>query len=411
MHLLIKKTEQVKTTKILLFTILFSCLLFSCEEKKSNGTKDSLSTNDTLTDQNGDSSVIKSSTPVKFDPKFDQVTRVISGVKQDKGSTLASIDTSTSWKSFSASFDSSWALIESKRFSKMTEWRTTELADVNSSSTNVFYPFSGPDVLNAFILFPKAKTYTLMALEPIGELPDFNKMNEKQKQEYYLSIEVSLNDLLKKSYFITKNMLNDLQKHKVNGTLPLMCLFLKRTGNTIIDIKNIGIDTTGKTFERSDTMKYKGSRGVRIDFLAKGSNEIRSVYYFKCDLGDEGIKANKGLARYLQNMGTVHTYLKSASYLLHYKEFNTVRNTIFEKSDCIVQDDSGIAFRFFDQTKWKIQLYGKYAKPVVDFPHIKEPDLQMAYEKDSTIKALPFELGYHWGTRANNMLKATRLTK
>ncbi len=403
----------MKTTRILLITILSALLLFSCDEKKNDKTNqnDSLTAGDSIVDQNsGDTAVIKSA-PVKFDHTFDQITRVLSGVPQEKGSTLTSIDSSASWKSFSTSFDSSWALIENKRFSKMTEWRNAELVDVNTSSTDVFYPFSGPDILNAFILFPKAKTYTLMALEPIGELPDFNKMTEKQKQEYYLSVELSLNDLLKKSYFITKNMLRDLQKHKVNGTLPLMCLFLKRTGNTIVDIKNIGIDTTGKVFERTDSMKYKGSRGVRIDFLVKGSNELRSVFYFKCDLGDEGIKANKGLAKYLQNLGTVHTYLKSASYLLHYKEFNTVRNAIFDKSDCIVQDDSGIAFRFFDQTIWKIQLYGKYAKPVVDFPHIKEPDLQATYAKDSTIKPLPFELGYHWGTRANNMLKATKIVK
>jgi hypothetical protein len=400
----------VNTTKLLLLTVLFSSLLFSCEEKRNTGAKDSLTASDSVTDTNpDDTAVAKKKESLIVDKKYDNTARLISGIKQETGSNLASVDTTASWKLFSSSFDSSWALIEDKRFGKMRDWRTAELVDANATNTSVFYPFSGPDILNAFILFPKAKTYTLLALEPIGELPDFTKMTEKQKQEYYLSVELSLNDLLKKSYFITKNMLRDLQKHKVNGTLPLMCLFLKRTGNTIVDIKKIGIDTTGVAFERTDSTKFKGTKGVRIDFLAKGSNEIQSVYYLKCDLADSGIKANKGLEKYLQNIGTVHTYLKSASYLLHYGEFSTVRNTIFDKSDCIVQDDSGIAFHFFDKEKWKIQLYGKYAKPVADFPHIKEPDLKAAYEKDSTIKALPFELGYHWGTRANNMLKATRI--
>ncbi len=403
---------KTKATRTFLLGLLLSSLLFSCDEKRNVGINqiDSLVTGDSITDENTqDTSGVKTSGPVKFDKKYDQIARAISGIAQEKGSALAATDTTASWKSFSTSFDSSWALIQGKRFSKMVDWRNSELADVNTSTTDVFYPFSGPDVLNAFILFPKAKTYTLLALEPIGELPDFAAMSEKQKQEYYISVELSLNDLLKKSYFITKNMLRDLQKHKVNGTLPLMCLFLKRTGNTIVDIKNVGIDTAGKVFERADSIKFKGSKGIRIDFLVNGSNELRSIYYFKCDLGDDGIKANKGLGNYLKNLGTVHTYLKSASYLLHYKEFTTVREAIFSKSDFIVQDDSGIAFHFFDQKKWKITLYGKYAKPVVDFPHIKEPDLQVAYQKDSTIKPLPFELGYHWGTRANNMLKATRI--
>ena len=402
----------MKTTKIFFLTFIFSVVFFSCEEKRNSGTsKDSLNSDETIVDTDpNDTASIKSEKALVFDKKFDQLARVISGIAQEQGSSLSAIDTTKSWKSFSASFDSSWALIEEKRFEKMRDWRTAELSDVNTSSTNVFYPFSGPDILNAFILFPKAKTYTLLALEPIGELPDFATMSEKQKQQYYFSVELSLNDLLKKSYFITKNMLRDLQKKNVNGTLPLMCLFLKRTGNTIVDIKNVGIDTSGQVFERVDSIKYKGSKGVRIDFLVKGSNELRSVFYFKCDLGDAGIKANKGLGKYLQNIGTVHTYLKSASYLLHYTDFSIVRNTIFDKSDAIVQDDSGIAYHYFDKEKWKIQLYGKYVKPVVDFPHIKEPDLKIAYEKDSTAKELPFELGYHWGTRANNMLKATRLT-
>ena len=401
----------MNTTKLFFLSLIFTLVFFSCEEKRNAGkSTDSIATEDGLVDTNPeDTASMKGQKPLVFDEKYDQLARVLSGISQKEGSPLAVIDTTKSWKSFSASFDSSWALIEEKRFEKMREWRTAELSDVNTNATNVFYPFSGPDILNAFILFPKAKNYTLLALEPIGELPDFNSMSEKQKQQYYFSVELSLNDLLKKSYFITKNMLRDLQKKNVNGTLPLMCLFLKRTGNTIVDIKNVGIDTSGVVFERSDSSKYKGSKGVRIDFIVKGSNEIRSVFYFKCDLGIAGIKANKGLDNYLKNMGPVHTYLKSASYLLHYVDFSTVRNIIFEKSDAIVQDDSGIAFHYFDKEKWKIELYGKYVKPVVDFPHIKEPDLKVAYEKDSTIKALPFELGYHWGTRANNMLKATRL--
>ncbi len=397
-------------TKLTLLALL-GCMFFSsCEEKKNTTS----SSNDTISA----SGEIRSDSihrrkapekPLEFDHQYDHNVRVLSGIPQPQGSTLASIDTTESWKAFSFSFDSSWALIEKKRFSKMRDWRNAELTDVNASDNSVFYPFSGPDVLNSFILFPNAKTYTLLALEPIGELPDFKTMTERQRQEYYLSIEVSLNDLLKKSYFITKNMLNDLQKNKVNGTIPLMCLFLKRTGNTIVNIQAVGIDTSGNVFDRADTSKYKGTKGVRIDFVTQESNELRSVYYFKCDLGDAGIKANKGLSKYLQNMGTVHTYLKSASYLLHYKDFSTIRNIIFDKSDFIVQDDSGIAYRYFDKDKWQIKLYGKYAKPVADFPHIKEPELKEAYAQDSTITDLPFELGYHWGTRENNMLKATRL--
>jgi len=389
----------VKEIKIILFVVVIVGCFYSCENEKKTSSSVLADTKDSVDE-------VKST--MKFDSSFDKTVNVFSGIKQSSENEFSYIDTTAGWRNFASGFDSSWALIDEKRFSKMKVWRDAELTDLNAMSTNLFYPFSGPDILNAFILFPNAKAYTLLALEPIGDLPDFKKMTERQRQEYYLSVELSLNDLMNKSYFITRNMLKDLQKHKVNGTLPLICLFLKRTGNTIVDIKKIGIDSSGSIVQRNDTNKFKGTYGVKVDFITKESDDVRSVYYFKCDLADTGIKYNKGLSRYLQNLGEVNTYLKSASYLLHYKEFSVVRNTVFEKSKGIVQDDSGIAYHYFDKDKWNIELYGKYVKPVADFPHIKEPDLKAAYENDSTIQLLPFELGYHWGTRANNMLKATK---
>jgi hypothetical protein len=392
----------------------FASLAFlsACEEKRttsavSDTITDTINAKSDTIEMTPSTSVVSPKVDIK-DWSFDQTVCVLSGVKQRAGSPFASIDTSSSWKSFAGDFDSTWAEIDRKRFSKMREWRNVELAKANDDATNVFYPFSGPDILNAFVFFPKAKSYTLLALEPVGDLPDFKNMTEKQKQDYYLSVRSSLNDLFKKSYFITKNMLADLQKHKVNGALPLICLFLKRTGNTIVNVSYVGIDSTGAAVDRIKDGKYS-NKGVRVDFIPSGESEVRSVYYFKVDLENRGLKANPSFTKFLSNLPTVHTYLKSASYLLHYPEFSTVRNTIFEKSDCIVQDDSGIAYHYFDTKKWKIQLYGAYAKPVADFPHIKEPDLQKAYGDSSLVKPLPFELGYHWGTRKQNMLKAERL--
>jgi hypothetical protein len=396
----------VKTLKIT-FAFFLSALLFGCDKNSNN--KETASA-DTV-------AVAKPEIPVEasgsaklpeFDHKFDNIARYISGIKQPESSALASLDTAKSWQSFSQSFDSSWKAIDKNRFSKMREWAKTELAGANKTTRNVFYPFSGPDVLNALILFPNADSYTLLALEPAGDLPNPEKLTAKARTEYTESIQTSLNDLFKKSYFITKNMLLDLQKHKANGTIPLMSVFLKRTGNTIVNIEYIGVDSSGNTFVRNDTAKTKSTKGVRIDFVSPGSDKIRSVYYFKVDLADAGLKYNKGFVKYLNKMDSVHSYLKSASYLLHYPEFSTVRNLIFEKSDVILQDDSGIAYDYFNKKKWNIQLYGKYAKPVYDFPHIKEPNLELAYKSDSSVKPLPFTLGYHWGTKEVNMLRALR---
>jgi hypothetical protein len=219
-------------------------------------------------------------------------------------------------------------------------------------------------------------------------------------------------------------MIGHLQKSKVNGTVPLMCIFLERTGNTITNIRNVYIDSTGKELDRpyknvgidangnvnikdDSSNKITGTPGVRIDFLTADSKP-KTVYYFQVNLEDRLLKKNQGFLAYLNKMKSVNSYLKSASYLLHYNEFAIIRNLVFDKSECILQDDSGIAYDFFDKNKWNIQLYGSYAKPVKDFPHIKEPNLAKAYKSDSTVKPLPFTLGYHWGTKEVNMLRAIR---
>jgi hypothetical protein len=397
----------VKTLQIN-FAFFLSALLFGCD--KNSNTKETVSADSTAKVEllAKTSAAPDSAKLPDFDHKFDNIARYISGIKQQETSAMASLDTAKSWQSFSQSFDSSWKAIDDNRFSKMRAWAKTELSTANETTRNVFYPFSGPDVLNALILFPNADSYTLLALEPAGDLPNPQKLTAKARAEYTESIQTSLNDLFKKSYFITKNMLLDLQKHKANGTIPLMSVFLKRTGNTIVNIEYIGVDSSGNTFVRSDTAKTKSTKGVRIDFVGPNSDKIRSVYYFKVDLADAGLKYNKGFVKYLNKMDSVHSYLKSASYLLHYPEFSTVRNLIFEKSDVILQDDSGIAFDYFDKKKWNIQLYGRYAKPVYDFPHIKEPNLELAYKSDPSVKPLPFTLGYHWGTKEVNMLRALR---
>jgi hypothetical protein len=92
---------------------------------------------------------------------------------------------------------------------------------------------------------------------------------------------------------------------------------------------------------------------------------------------------------------------------MHAEDFSFIRNIVFEKSSSILQDDSGIAYRFFDKNTWKINLYGKYMRPGKEFSWINETDLAKAYE-DPSITPVPFTLGYNWRTQAINLLYAVR---
>jgi hypothetical protein len=344
---------------------------------------------------------------VPYDTLTDDVTAFISGMEHGKSGCLARLDSTTKWKQFSVRIDSGFLDLDTSRFAKMESWADSELID-RLGSTTLFYPFGGPDLLNANIFYPNSEKYILIGLEPVGGMPDLCNMPDDLINKYLEDVRYSLKDIFKRSYFITGNMIGALKKSSVNGAVPVISLFIKRNGYNIVSIDYVGIDSTG-ICQMEDSLKNikKLTRGVRIDFAADTGRRVQSVFYFQTDISDEGLKNNPGFQKYLSILPESYTYLKAASYLMHGKDFSMIRNVVLDKSKSILQDDSGIAYRYFDKTKWDIHLYGKYARPGKEFSWINETDLAKAYT-DPSVKPVPFTLGYNWRTQQINLLYAVR---
>jgi hypothetical protein len=344
---------------------------------------------------------------VPYDTLKDDLAGFISGKAHGHSGCLALLDSVSEWKKFSFTMDSGFTDLDTSRFKKMKVWADSELVDRHGSPT-LFYPFGGPDILNANIFYPNAGKYILIGLEPVGELPELCNLPAEEVNRYLGDIWISLKDIFKRSYFITGNMIGALKKNNVNGAVPVMSLFLKRNGYHIVSLEYVAIDNAGSCVPADSVKNIKGlAQGVKIDFAADTGRLVQSVYYFKTDISDEGLKANQGFGKYLSGLPQCHTYLKAASYLLHGADFSMIRNIIFEKSSTILQDDSGIAYHFFDKNTWNINLYGKYMRPGKEFSWINETDLAKAYE-DPSIKPVPFTLGYNWRTQAINLLYAVK---
>jgi hypothetical protein len=344
---------------------------------------------------------------VPYDTLTDDVASFISGMVHGNSGCLSRLDTTTKWKSFSVRIDSGFLDLDTSRFIKMLKWANAELIE-RQTSTTLFYPFGGPDFLNANIFYPNADKYILIGLEPIGGMPDLCNMPDDQINKYIEDVRYSLKDIFKRSYFITGNMIGALKKSSVNGAVPVISLFIKRNGYNIVSIKHVAIDSNG-ICQMTDSLKNikNLTNGVRIDFAGDTGRLVQSVYYFQTDISDEGLKKNTGFQKYLSMLPQSHTYLKAASYLMHGKDFSMIRNVVFDKSKSILQDDSGIAYRYFEKTKWDIHLYGSYTRPGSEFSWINETDLAKAYT-DTLIKPVPFTLGYNWRTQHINLLYAVR---
>jgi hypothetical protein len=344
-------------------------------------------------------------TPI--DTIADGLASFISGMPYNKNGCLSKLDQKIKWSQFAKELDDMFSHSNSSRFEKMKIWAKSELIE-NENITTVFYPFSGPDFLNANIFYPDAEHYIMIGLEPIGSIPDICNMVPDSVNSYLNKVNNSLKDIFKRSYFITSAMDKDLRKTKVNGTIPLLSLFIKRTGHHIVSIKRIGVDSVGNC-QLLDSIKNKKNivQGIKVEFIASSKKKVRSVSYFRTDISDKGLTKNEGFKIYLSGLPQSNTYLKAASYLMHANNFKIIRNLIFDISSTILQDDSGIAYRYFEKSKWDIRLYGKYVKPKTEFSYISEPDLEKAY-KSTVYRPLTYSIGYNWRAGNSNMLYAIK---
>jgi hypothetical protein len=332
--------------------------------------------------------------------EFNDAARFIAGMAPEPGSQLAEMSATPQWMKFAASFDKSWAKLDKSRLAVMRSWADSELHAGASDKTTLFYPFSGPDFLYAVTFFPHAESYVLGGLEPVGNVPDFQQMTPETQEQFFVTVARSLDSLLSFSFFKTDDMKVDVKKD-LEGTLPILMLFLARTGNQVENVTPVDIGEDGALVAGSKTSKA-------VDILFKNpEGSKRHLYYFSANVQNDYIKKST-FGKYMGKLDGVTTYLKSASYLMHKDYFSTIRGAILEHSTMVVQDDSGIPYRFFKPEKWDVTLYGVYSSPIAMFKDHREADLAGAYKEAKGVKPLPFGIGYNWRPGQSNLLVARR---
>ncbi|WP_199248513.1 hypothetical protein [[Phormidium] sp. ETS-05] len=316
---------------------------------------------------------------------------------------VAAVEKTAGWKEQNSFFDNSWKQLEAEQITPVRKWSETELQTINASNPQVFYPFSGPDFLYVYSLFPDAKEYVMVGLEPVGTLPDFEQLNSAQINQQLANAKDSLDAILKFSFFRTKDMAVDLSKQ---GVLPVLLLFAARTNNQILDVQYVGIDKQGDIQMRDPSKEADKSLipGVKISFVPQGKSNPRTAYYFSTDLSDSGLEKTPEFLAFVKKMDKPVTYLKAASYLMHYSYFGKIRDGILAQSSHLLQDDSGIPYRNFDKSKWEMNFYGNYIGTIPLFADFYQADLREVYKSGTNVKKIDFGIGYKYYEGSHLML-------
>jgi hypothetical protein len=218
-----------------------------------------------------------------------------------------------------------------------------------------------------------------------------------------------MSSLLSYSFFITQKMKVQLHEGPVYGTLPLLYVFLARTGKVINDVTLVSLDDAGNLIEGGTDTPGRGKErrsaatGVRITF-SDGDGPQQTLYYFSTDLSD-GSFGRSGFATFCAKLGPADSFIKSASYLLHKSSFNGVRKFLLDHSATILQDDSGVPLAYFNRQGWHVRPFGRYAGPLSIFPGAYQSNMAELFRNATPIN---FGIGYRWRNNESNLLLAQK---
>ncbi len=398
--------------KIYSVIIVTLALAVSCTGEKNSEQVSQIKneSKDTIVAQSDSLEEQKQLVPCQND-SLNALAEIIAGQNSGKTNFLF-VSESAPFKTFQKTFDKRWNNFDSTRLTYLKKFSTDEISTLVKTENTLFYPFSGPDILHAQTFFPSAKQYIMIGLEPVGSLPFFKKEEVDSLNIYFNKINTSLNAILKFSFFRTESMSKDLKNTEVDGTIHLVSLFLKRTGNQLCSIKPVTVDTSGVLTYVEDFDKLKKmnvyTKGVEIQFTDI-HNQPKTVIYYSVNAVDVALSKNKGFKKYLEGLGQVTTYLKGASYLMHKSYFSTIRNFILNHSTQVVQDDSGIAFHYFSESnhQWDFKFYGQYTKPIPMFSAFYQKDLDSTYKMIGS-KPIGFGIGYNFKDKNSNFMIAIK---
>jgi hypothetical protein len=304
------------------------------------------------------------------------------------GAELSRVQQTLEYQEHVREMASLWQATGRPRVERMKAWSNNELLFTTGGGYTLWYPFGGPDLLHATAMFPHARTYVLMGLEPVGELPDLEVLPAGEVLGALTAFRQATRTQLVSGYFITKDMREDLHRSALRGVTPILVSTIAMTGGMVESVHKLTV-----AGNPSVMVAFRDAAGMR-----------RTAYYVQGDLSNRGFSA--GYRAWLSELGQGFTYFKAASYLMHDSRFSQAREFFLSQSRGILQDDSGIPFRYFNEG-WNIRYFGSFEKPIEIFARHHQEDLRKAFAANPS-SPLQFGSGYHLNDAEANLIFATR---
>lgn len=296
------------------------------------------------------------------------------------------------------------------RIQTMESWRSHEIKLSGAQRKTVLYPFSGPDFLNAYTFFPEHGRYVFFSLERPGALPDLESVTPVQFAKLLQDVRSAFRDIFERNYFITSYMTKQLTTPWIRGTVPVMATMMALMNRRIVRIEPLDLfPELTRSYDAPEAKRPRVlMRAVRIEFANPNAPGTQQLYYVSLDATDKALEYYPHFLAWAGQYKPATVLLKSASYLLHDNQFTKTRDMLLDAADVVVQDDTGIPYRYISQEPWQVKLYGRYRKPIRPMTYAYQKDLETAYSSRPEQTPLPFPFGYHWRGQESGLIIAHR---
>jgi hypothetical protein len=204
----------------------------------------------------------------------DDIGRFLAGKPVRYGAVLSRLQQSVEYQTHQREINQLWRQMVRHRVDRMQSWSNAEVTPAIGSGGTIYYPFGGPDLLHVSAMFPQARNYALMGLEPVGEVPPLESLPPGEVLGALEVFRQATKTQLQIGYFITKDMRSDLDRSALRGVVPILLSTISMMGG---EVESVGSISAGGN--PGVEMRYHDSSGI-----------LRGVNYVSGDLSNSGFK-------------------------------------------------------------------------------------------------------------------------
>lgn len=287
-----------------------------------------------------------------------------------------------------------------RHVSKINQWKEGERF---APGTNpVLYLLSGADVTNLVTFYPSASQYLMVALQPAPPFGDLSTMDQGTLNSSLDRLRQTVSDISERNYFRSTVLRSSEKNAGLPGIAPILLTFLAMLDKEVDGYEYVELNSEG-IIQADNPQMNKNPHGIRIFFREPGSAMPRTLVYMAWPVMPDFADVINPGGKMLVRLGRYNVILKAAIYLFHEKKYELLARRLTAGADVVIQDDSGVPFRYFEKAQWNFKAYGHYtaAARLTDLGYYPtQTDLKQVFAAEK--KALPFAFGYGaWSGRSN----------